>query len=150
MTYNAKHGLSRHPGYRATYLSWLAMRQRANYPKRRGYERHGGRGILVCDRWDSFPAFLADMGVRPAGATIERENNDRGYEPDNCRWATAQDQARNRSNNVHVTINGERMLVVEAVEKFGTVSYGTAMKRIEVGWEPSQAVLTPARNYTRK
>jgi hypothetical protein len=70
-------------------------------PKNSSYARYGGRGIRVCDRWRlSFAAFLSDVGERPIGATLDRRSNDGDYGPDNCRWATALQQASNRHNNL--------------------------------------------------
>lgn len=86
------HGRTRTPEYRA----WAAMIQRCENPKAANFAAYGGRGIAVCDRWKDFQNFLADMGERPAPElSIERKDNDRGYEPDNCKWATRSEQAHN-------------------------------------------------------
>lgn len=86
------------------YRSWMAMNQRCNYPGIINYHRYGGRGIKVCDRWKSFVLFLEDMGKKPfPKAQIDRIDNDGNYEPNNCRWVTQKENARNKST-VKLTI----------------------------------------------
>jgi len=80
------------------YLRWLSMWDRCTRETHEAYHRYGGRGIKVCDRWKDFESFLADVGV-PADRklTLDRENNDKGYEPGNCRWATSKQQRANQT-----------------------------------------------------
>jgi hypothetical protein len=89
---NFKHG-QRH---KSTYRSWDAMLQRCNNPKNTRYKYYGGRGISVCERWRLFINFLADMGERPPGTTLDRIDPNGNYEPGNCRWATQSQQIKNR------------------------------------------------------
>lgn len=87
------HGMSRS----SEYNIWRGLQQRCCNPKNPGFKYYGARGISVCQRWhDSFAAFLADMGPRPAGRSIDRINNDGNYEPENCRWATSAEQNANK------------------------------------------------------
>jgi hypothetical protein len=72
------------------------MRGRCRNPNDQRYHAYGGRGITICARWDSFVNFVADMGIRPPGLSLEREDNDGNYEPNNCKWATRSEQAKNR------------------------------------------------------
>lgn len=94
-----RHGHTRGHQYSPTYHSWQAMLARCRYLERDKENKHAGRGIKVCDRWQkSFENFLSDMGERPEGTTLERSNNNGNYDPGNCVWATATQQARNRRN----------------------------------------------------
>jgi len=98
----AENGTYMHqPPIAAEYRAWSGLRGRCRNPKDAGYMHYGGRGISVCERWDSYDAFLKDMGRRPRyGYSIDRIDNDGNYEPSNCRWATASQQVRNRRNHV--------------------------------------------------
>ena len=89
------HGMTRSP----TYLTWVAMLQRCENPEATGYEYYGGRGVTVCPEWHEFEAFLADMGERPKGRTLDRRDPNGNYERDNCRWATPVEQANNKRNS---------------------------------------------------
>lgn len=80
----------------ATYVTWKSMRQRCMDPNSDGYPRYGGAGVTVCDRWQDYANFLADMGARPPGMTIDRIDPWGNYEPDNCRWADWSTQNRNK------------------------------------------------------
>ena len=126
-------------GNTQTYRVWLNMRQRCANPNNPKFGSYGARGITVCERWNLFENFLADMGEAPAGLTIERIDNDRWYSPENCRWATMTEQCNNRRNNIRIPINGEIKLAAEWGKLTGipvTVIYD----RLRLGWDPVRAV----------
>lgn len=79
-----------------TYRAWAAMRTRCTNPKAAKWSYYGGRGVQVCERWRTFASFLADMGVKPTGTTLDRIDPDGHYEPSNCRWATWHEQRVNQ------------------------------------------------------
>lgn len=127
---------------RSEYRIWDAMIQRCVNPRNRYYPMYGGRGIVVCERWRNYLHFIADMGPRPHGHSIERIDNDGGYCPENCRWATRFEQQRNRRNNVLVTFDGETMCSVDWDIRRGFPK-GIVRGRILLGWTPERAITTP-------
>ncbi len=97
------HGMSHTP----THRSWIAMRRRCNEPNSTQYKWYGARGITVCKRWEKFENFLADMGERPTGTTLDRINNDKNYSPANCRWAMQSEQVAKQGKTLRIEYQGE-------------------------------------------
>lgn len=126
------------------YRSWSSMLARCYTPSNHAYTRYGGRGITVCDRWrTSFGAFYKDMGKRPSlGCSIERLDNDSGYHPDNCVWATPTEQARNRKNNHILHYNGQAMCLAAWAEQVG-IHPDTIAQRLDRGWPIKRALTEP-------
>ena len=117
------------------------MRTRCNNPNHETYDRYGGRGISICERWNKFENFLEDMGERPEGMTLDRIDNDGDYTPENCRWSGKVQQMRNRSNNVLLTIYGKTMSVAEWHEIVAhEISYEGIRMRLRRGWPHKEAV----------
>lgn len=134
-TYPTTHGLSSIP----EYAVWKTMRARCHCRTNRQFADYGGRGIRVCRRWAKFVNFLADMGRRPtARHTIERRDNDRGYSPENCYWATKVQQGRNKRTNRLVTHGGLTMCLSAWAERLG-VRYKTLHNRLWSGMSIDRA-----------
>ncbi len=127
------------------YIAWKGMKARCHNPKHPTYERHGARGITVCQRWrESYKAFLADMGRKPTSAhTLDRIDNDGNYEPGNCRWATMKEQMRNMKSNRWIAIDGERKILADWLRHYG-IAHRTFYNRVNrTGWSIKKALTTP-------
>lgn len=117
-------------GSRQTFLVWRGMIRRCRDPKSTGYHKYGGRGIAVCERWNVYANFHADMGDVPPGLQIDRHpNNDGDYEPTNCRWATPKQQAQKRRSSHDVTFDGRTQCLKQWSEELG-VGCGLLLHRI--------------------
>jgi len=128
-----------------TYKSWDSMRQRCNNQNAPDYARYGGRGIKVCKRWQkSFQNFLADMGERPEGKTLDRIDNSKGYKPDNCRWSTPTEQQENRRNTPKVECNGKTVLLSSLSASSG-IPVKILLWRLQNKWNLNRALETPIR-----
>lgn len=122
------------------------MVKRCTNPKQQSYRYYGGKGVTVCDRWlAGFENFLADMGERPDGMTLDRYPNASGnYEPGNCRWATPRMQQSNTSANVLLEFNGETKHISEWARSLGT-HRETLVGRLRRGWSVERALTTPVK-----
>lgn len=148
---NKRHGHARPNGIPTpTYRSWSSMMTRCYNTNHAHYQEYGGRGILVCDAWHTFDAFLADMGPRPSAAmTIDRIDVNGGYCPSNCRWASKTQQNRNSRGNSVICFRGESRCVAEWVQILG-LSPTAIYQRILNGWDGERALTTPVRQYRQK
>lgn len=123
---------------------FLAMHDRCDREKSTAYKNYGGRGISVCQRWrSSFADFVADMGPRPAGAQLDRINNNGNYEPSNCRWASVAENAMNKRTTRNLTAFGETRHMAEWARLCG-VSPSLIHLRLKAGWAVEAAVTTAA------
>jgi hypothetical protein len=135
---NRTHGMA---GSRI-YQTWLRMIRRCTEKSCRDFPDYGGRGIVVCARWMQFENFFADMGAAPPGKTLDRRNNDHGYQPDNCRWATAKEQANNTRKNHRITALGRTQTLSQWAEE-ANLRAATIAARIKCGWPTDKAVSAP-------
>lgn len=137
-----KHGMHKS----SEYTIWAQMVERCYNPNSGGkYDRYGGRGIRVCDRWrESFVNFYADMGPRPStGHTIDRKDNNGPYSPDNCKWETWHHQYRNRRQTVWVEFRGETLCQKDWCRRYN-LDEATFAARLKRGWPLERALTEPA------
>lgn len=138
----ARHGHATDAGNSAEYEAWRSMKARCKRPEQ--YPNHAGRGVAVCERWaSSFEAFLVDMGPRPGrGYSLDRIDGSGNYEPGNCRWATASQQARNKRTVALLTFDGESMSIADWADRLG-IKRNTITMRLRSGWSTERALTTP-------
>ena len=136
----ARHGHSRRGNKSRTHRTWSSMIERCRNPNSTGYGHYGGRGITVCERWQSFENFLADMGERPEGTSLDRFPNKHGnYQPGNTRWASHSEQARNTARNRMITFGGQTRCLTEWAENIG-IDPHTLRDRLRHGWPIAEAL----------
>ncbi len=127
-----------------TYQSWEGMKWRCLNPKAKCYHNYGGRGIGICKKWLKFEGFYEDMGEKPAGLSLDRIDNERGYSKSNCRWATRIQQNRNMRTVQFVTFKGERRPITEWAEMLG-FQINTLKFRLKRGWSVERAMTEPRK-----
>ena len=128
------HGLANTPEHR----TWNHMKQRCLNKNNDRWEKYGGSGIKVCERWMKFENFLADMGKRPEGTTLDRIDNDGDYTPENCRWASPSQQQNNMSTNINICYDGVTKTITEWSVILG-ITKSCLDARIRRGWSIKRA-----------
>jgi hypothetical protein len=123
------------------------MHDRCRNPRSTYYESYGGRGIRVCERWQAFEAFYADMGERPLGKSLERLDNDGPYAPWNCEWGTRAQQARNKRNNRLLTYMGKTQCLAAWAEELN-LNRNTLRTRVSRGWSDVRVLKTPIKKVS--
>lgn len=140
-----RHGFARGERRTLTYRIWTTMKSRCGRSNAGSFEFYGGRGIRVCARWMRFENFLSDMGECPPGHQLDRIDNNRHYEPGNCRWATPKQNARNRRNTRWLTVAGVTKSLHEWAELY-RLNVNTLAKRLGLGWDPLRALTEPLQH----
>jgi hypothetical protein len=132
------------------HLTWRKMHDRCKNPRNRKYPDYGGRGIQVCPEWEQFEEFLkwSESSGYDDTLTIDRRDNNSGYSPANCRWATALEQASNKRNNTYFTLHGVSKILPEWSREFG-IDCGVVRSRIKVGWDLQRALTEPVKSKRR-
>ena len=120
------------------YKTWSTMIQRCTNPKNKKYKDYGGRGIAVCIRWREYDNFIADMGKKPQGNTIERIDNNRNYQLSNCKWATRKEQQNNKRDNRIIEYKGTTKTLSQWGDHLGIKS-NTILTRLRRGWSVAES-----------
>jgi hypothetical protein len=139
-------------GVRRAYRSWQSMKDRCHgkYRDEKKIRNYVDRGITVCDEWFKyFEAFLSDMGPRPLRKTLGRKDNEKGYEPSNCRWEARPQQDLNRRDTVWVDFNGEKQKLRVLCRRLG-VEYTSIYGRLKNGWGIKRALTQPVNHYRKR
>lgn len=140
-----KHGHASGGRTSPEYTAWMHMIQRCRNPNCKHFSYYGGRGITVCERWRNFENFFRDMGPRPtAKHTLERVDNNGNYTPENCVWATRQQQQQNIRSNQWIEWRGQRRVVAEWARIVG-IQANVLGLRFKNGWTPERALTTPIK-----
>lgn len=138
-----KHGCARSTGQTKLYRAWMNMRDRCSNPACKKWLYYGGRGIAVCERWQEFANFAADMGEPPTPAhSIDRIDANGNYEPTNCRWATQSEQMQNMRRNRLLTAFGKTQCMSAWSRELG-ITISSIKKRLNRGWDDVRALTTP-------
>lgn len=127
------------------YGIWKSMLQRCNNPNSFSYGNYGGRGIVASERWQTFENFFSDMGDPPHKYTLERVDNEKGYSPENCRWATYKDQLNNRRNNHIIEAFGRKQTLYQWCEEFKLPPTTLKNRLYRSNWPVEIALTEPPR-----
>lgn len=138
---NVNHGISRTHIYRL----WGDMINRCYNPTNQAYHNYGGRGIKVCERWHNAANFAQDMGNAPIGKWLERRDNNKGYSPENCYWATVKQQQINRRSTRWIEFDGQRHNLREWSEITGIKERTIAARIDDCNWSIEKALTTPVK-----
>ena len=139
-----KHGHDPRSGRTPEYRSWRSMMVRCYWKNEKFWKHYGGRGIVVCKRWFSFSNFFKDMGPRPLGTFLDREDPDGNYTPSNCRWLSKAESADNKTTTIWMKFNGKRKTITAWSRSLG-VTRGLLYSRFRRGWSPERILTTPNR-----
>lgn len=129
------------------YRTWTTMKSRCSDPNATDFAIYGGRGISVCERWMKFDNFFSDMGQRPSGMSLDRINSNGNYEPGNCKWSNAREQALNKRNNRLITMWGFTFPSAKWASMYGLPTT-TVHLRMKNGWCAERAITTPHRKIS--
>ena len=133
--------------HKAEYRAWRNMRQRCLNPKVPNYHRYRGRGIKVCKEWSQFERFIEDMGLKPSpDRSLERRDNNGNYEPNNCYWASRDDQENNKERSVKITYKGKTRTLTQWARELG-LDYELVRTRWRYGWGPQDIFEAPKNKY---